>query len=696
MVEYGDYEAFIGGPYAAEVDALVDAENPGALYIEYEDLLAHDSDLAETYRTNPDRAQSYFERALRGYDGSLQDVTVRVTDAAERMDRLGLPDLEAHHIGSYIAITGQLSKVTAKQPLLVEGAFECNACGAVTRVQQPRHDTEQPTDCEACDEGGSFRLNVAQSQFVDQRKIKLQTPPDEAAQGEGVDTTVYVTGDLCDYGGANGIADRAGEQCTVFGVRRLVEADLYGRNASPEPETWFEGQAIQFHGDDHGDVDLEEHEADILEIAEREDPITAFRENIAPALEADEDLTRVLEGAVAWLFRSYRVEQEEGQYRGDIHMAIIGDPGTGKSTLLSELSEIAPVCEFRSGTGLSKVGLTAAAIREEFGGTSKWTLKPGILPRANGGYCIIDEVDDVVDEKTKAIHDALEGDQMIKIDKAGIKADLETRTSLLASGNPKSGRFSDFEPIPEQIDLDAALIDRMDVMLDLPDELDAERDRKKADHYLESYDEISRRELVDRGEIGDEELKEQNAAERDIPIETLRAWVAYANQYVFPRLTEEAKADLKEFYLETRDLNGGYEDGDDGVAIPTTLRTLGAGVRLATAYARCELSETVEPRHVERAKEVTKGTIGLSWDPASGEFDANKVDSKTMNRGSNEKQLIADMVENNGGDPVDLEDALGVLTAKFDYDASKARHQIDKLKQKGEVYEPETNKIKTT
>ncbi|TKX76263.1 hypothetical protein EXE53_32825, partial [Halorubrum sp. SD626R] len=153
-----------------------------------------------------------------------------------------------------------------------------------------------------------------------------------------------------------------------------------------------------------------------------------------------EELDTVFEASVAWLFNAYRIDNDLGSYRGDLHFGLIGDPGRGKSTILSRLNEIAPKSEFRSGTGLSKIGLTAAAVQEEFAGTTEWTLSPGILPRANGGHCIIDEVDDVVDEKTKSMHDALEGDQMVKVDKAGITADLPTRTALLASGNPVHGR----------------------------------------------------------------------------------------------------------------------------------------------------------------------------------------------------------------------------------------------------------------
>lgn len=691
-------EEFLRRYYSDDIKELAGSypNDQRSLYIEWSDLYKYDCDLADDFLNQPDQIKAYLEEALRLHDipidVSLANAHVRVTDTEDYIDRLRLPELEAQHLGDFVAVTGQLSKVTEKKPLLEHGAFECQLCGTMNHVPQPRQEIQEPHECQGCERQGPFKINVAKSKFVDQRKLKLEAPPDEAAQAEGKSIAVFVKDDLCDFGGENGLPDRAGERCTVLGTQQLDDSDLGGRsNNDPEFDTWMDGESIVFQGDD-SNIDVEAHKEQIVEYANSDDPITLFRDNIAPGLEADDDLEEVLEASVAWLFSSFRVEQDEGEYRGDIHVGVIGDPGTGKSTLLAELSKISPQCEFRSGTGLSKVGLTAAAVREEFAGKSKWTLQPGILPRANGGHCIIDEVDDVIDEKTKAIHDALEGKQKVKVDKAGISADLDTRTGLLASGNPIHGRFDRYEPISEQVDLDPALISRMDVLLDLPDNLDRDTDEKKATHYLESYDEVSRKQLADEGIIDTE--PEMQAANREISTEVLRAWVAFARENVFPRLTKDAKEELKDFYLTVRNLNGGYEMSDDETegAIPATPRTLGAGVRLATAFARCELSETVEIRHVERAKSVTRATIGLNWDPQTGEFDAGKSDTGNLERWQKLKRLVAD---EEGDEAADVSIVIGRAASELGMSTDKVEHEIEKLKNKGEVYEPATDHLRT-
>lgn len=673
----------------------------GNIHLEIADVYAFDEDLANAYLNSPEQTERKLRHALESVsiegiaDDDLQELTLRLTDTKDHLDTLNVSDVEADHIGSCIPVNGQLTKVTEKKPLIIEGAFSCQRCGHIVRVPQQRHSLDEPYECPACDERGPWKLEFGPTTFVDQRKLKLETPPDVAAQGEGASATVYAIGDLCDEGGENGIPDRAGEECTVLAELNVNRNELNKPNPNPEVDTWLDAKSIIFHGNTDSSVNIEEHMDTIEECLALDDPVTAFRDDIVPALEADEDFESVLEAAVAWLFSGYRVSTDEGTYRGDIHFGLIGDPGTGKSTLLAELARIAPISEFRSGTGLTDVGLTAATVREEFAGEAKWTLKPGVLPRANGGHCIIDEVDDVLDGDTKAMHDALEGEQMVKIDKAGLSADLGTRTSLLASGNPEKGRFDPYEPIPEQVDLDAALIDRMDVLIALQDEVDKETDEAKAEHYIESYDEISRSQLYEDGEL--EVKPEMNTASREISVEAMRAWVAYCRENIHPVLSNDAKAALKEFYIDARNLNGGHDAESDAESIPVTPRTLGAGIRLSTAFARCEASETVEAHHVERAKAVTKKTIGLNWDPATGSFDAGRTDEGGPKRHGEVVDVLADLEDEeqfDEGVPADV--ATEALCDRFNMDESKANHEIDKLKQKGEVYEPSTDVFRTT
>jgi replicative DNA helicase Mcm len=659
-----------------------------SLYIEADDLYRHDPELLDEWVDYPEQTQQYAEEALRLFDLpadiSLKDAHVRLTDHADAIGARAIPDLNpADDIGDYVAVRGQLNKVTETNPRLTEATFECKRCGTKSYIPQGRNSTQEPHECSGCERQGPFSLAVDESTFVDQRKVQLAELPGERPGTDGETLPVITEDDLCDYGGANGLPDRAGETAVVLGKLRVDESKLTGRNSSPETEPWIDAHAIAFESDDYDDVDVDAHREAFEELAAREDTIEQLRDSIAPQILADDELEIALEAAVAWLFNAWRIDNDRGTFRGDLHFGLIGDPGRGKSTILSRLAKIAPKSEYRSGTGLSKVGLTAAAVQEEFAGKSEWTLQPGILPRANGGHCIIDEVDDVVDEQTKAMHDALEGDQILTFDKAGISAELPTRTALLVSGNPVHGRFDRHEPIADQIDMDDALIDRMDVLLAVQDIPDPEVDADLADHVLESWDDAARQELADRGV--DIKEPEQTTVDPPVSVETFRAMLVYARENVFPLPTDAAKDLLKESYVDIRTLND--EEGDPVSATP---RRLEAGLRLAAAFARAELSETIEPRHAERAIKITKNVVGLNFDPETGKFDADRTGKGTPQSQKERIRAVRDLVSEleTRDAPADIDDILTEAQEELNLAPTKVEDTLETMYGKGEIYEP--------
>lgn len=670
--------------YAEEIAELANSfpKDQQSLYVDARDVFRHDPGLLDDWVAHFEHVTRSAEQALADYDlpipTDLSGATVRLTDRENYLDAVSVTGLSHQDIGGLVAVAGQLSRVTDKSPRVIEAAWEC-VCGKIDRYQCSRTEVPEPYECQGCGNQGPYSLNETESVWTDQRKVKLEEPIEERSKARGESVPVYVEDDLVDYGpGETTLPDHAGKRATIIGQVHVDESKLSGRNGGTESELWIDAVAIVLDGDGETDVDIDAHREEFEAFAAKENAPDLVAESLAPSLQASEgdDLYDARRAVAAWLFNAYRLDPENGgSKRGDLHMALIGDPGTGKSSLMSYVHDVLPQSEYRSGTGLSEVGLTAAAVQEEFAGTTEWTLQPGILPRADGGHCIIDEIDGVVDSDTKAIHDALEGEQMVKTDKAGIKADLPTRCALLAGGNPTYTRFNRHEPIAEQINLDPALIDRMDLLFALQDEVDAERDEEKADHALDAYDELSRAEASERGETVNQ--SGDSVSDPPVPQETLRAWVAYARNNVYPTLTPEVKDTLKEFYVELRNLNDGY-DTDGGETVPAGMRTLEAGVRLSIAFARLRLSDTVEPEDARRAKDLTRNVVGLNYDPDSGEFDADK-----QRRGKYD-QLKPDVIDTLNRDGPLLPDELSRMLS---VDEQRIRDALDHYKERGAVIE---------
>jgi len=286
----------------------------------------------------------------------------------------------------------------------------------------------------------------------------------------------------------------------------------------------------------------------------------------------------------------------------------------------------------------------------------------------------------------------------ISVSKAGINATLKSRCSLLGAANPTYGRFDEFEPIGEQIDLAPPLISRFDLIFTVTDQPDAEADAELADHILQANyaGELNthRTETTTSNYTEEEVERVTEDVAPTIDPELLRKYVAYAKRNCYPTMTEEAKGKIKDFYVDLR-AQGSGEDAP----VPVTARKLEALVRLAEASARVRLSDTVELADAERAIDIVRYCLeDIGMDPETGELDADVVETGTSksqrDRIKGIKSLISTIEEEyDEGAPVDV---VMERAEEEGMEVSKAEHEIEKLKQKGEVYEPQTDHLRTT
>ncbi|MFW6384178.1 MAG: LAGLIDADG family homing endonuclease [Halodesulfurarchaeum sp.] len=286
----------------------------------------------------------------------------------------------------------------------------------------------------------------------------------------------------------------------------------------------------------------------------------------------------------------------------------------------------------------------------------------------------------------------------ISISKAGINATLKSRCALLGAANPELGRFDRYETPANQIDLEPALISRFDLIFTVTDQPDAEKDANLAEHILNTNyagELNTHRTQVETANVSAQQVED---ATRDvapaIEPDLMRKYIAYARSTCFPTMSEEAESRIQEFYVNLR-AQGTGEDSP----VPVTARKLEAIVRLAEASARVRLSDTVEPEDADRALEIVDTTLKeIGMDPETGQYDADVIEtgqSKSQrDRIRTIKELIEDVeAEFDEGAPVE---EILARAEEVDMDRSKAEHEIEKLKQQGEVYEPSTGHLRTT
>ena len=686
---------FVETYYANEVARLYERypNEQTSLWIDYNDLWRFDGDIAHDVLTHTDKVTEWLEDAVRAFDVpvdmDLTELTVRVHNLPE--DKIKpITALRATDTLGFFGIEGTIEQATKAKEVPQVLAYDCQKCGgAPTKIpQNDPNNLQEPYECQGCGNKGPFVINHEESEFVDEIKLNLKQPADTAPNGQGESMAVIVRDDLLEINGRH-IQTYTGEKATINGQ---IERRQESKN-SKEFVRYLNAHSIDFHNDQET-VDVAEYIDDIKEEANKENCIERFAQSLVPQLYETEAWESGLLVAVAYLFGSPRIDLRENDsidadatFRGDIHAAFIGDPGTMKSGVSRAVHQFSPQSEHRSATGLgSDVGLTATAVdNSDF--SDGWTLKPGVLVRANGGHVILEEIDKTSADLEK-MNDGLEGNQQITVDKAGINATLDTRVGLLVTGNPEEGRFEPNTPIPQQIDIDRSLLSRFDAIVTLEDIPDVDMDTEIAGTIGESYREAAEAEFGGRTDF--------DVLDRYIDPEMGRAWIKHARETITPVPTREAIDKLQTWYAEdARQLN------DDAEAVvPATPRKMEVGLRFASAFARVRLSEDLTVKDAEKAIEVQKMLIGQTYDKETGQFNADKHTQGSMKDhtpGSQEERMdtVRDVLQElnpeRGGVPKqEIIDAC----AERGMDVDKANGIVKKLKRSGDVYEPQTGEYR--
>ena len=490
-------------------------------------------------------------------------------------------------------------------PRTYEGVFICAACGHSSRVNQPNEqELVEPIECFEIDGGCGRKKNqtkfvqrVEESILIDTQFIELQEPPENLRGGVQPERILCIAEH--DIAGQLNPGDRVTANGMLF-----VRSQRKSGKDTPIFDIFMRIHSIQRENIPLEEIQIsEDEEREIKELARRDDIHDLLTKSIAPSIFG---MTRQKESLMLQLFGGVASKAKDGtRLRGDIHILLMGDPGVAKSQLLSYMSQISPRGRFTSGMSASAAGLTAAAVQDS-AADGRWTLEAGALALADLGLAAIDEFDKMNENDRSSMHEAME-QQRISVSKAGINATLSTRCAILAAANPKAGRFQSVSEVPftQQINLKPALISRFDVIWLLTDQPAADHDSQIANHIMSNRAESTPEILIEQGSEVDPSKSASHegldSSKGIVNRELIRKYVAYAKRTIHPRLTEEAREALREFYVETRRKGG---ESHDSIAI--SARAIEGLYRLAQASARVRLSDVATIEDAERSVRLTR------------------------------------------------------------------------------------------
>ena len=572
--------------------------------IDFKHLSEELPDVADLLIERPEETIQSLEIALEETTWTPKDTKVRFVSLSKSQD-IPIREIRSKHLGRMISIEGTIRQASEVRPLLINAKFECPSCGTIISILQSGKKYKEPIKC-SCGRRGGFKELC--KDMVDSQNIVVEEPYENLENSsQPKKINVSLIEDLTEPKMEK--RTTPGSRVLVIGILKEVERVKYGSKELIH-EIIIEANNIIPLEDNLEDSNIsEENEKQILELS-KNNPLDKIVSSFAPSIYGYENIKKAI---VLQLFGGNRVVRSDGtRRRGNLHCLILGDPGLAKSTLLKYATEFSPKARFVSGKGTSGVGISASVIRDEL--TGDWSLQAGALVLANNGILALDEMDKMSEEDRSNLHEAM-SIETLTIAKANIQACLQTRTAILAAGNPKYSRFNHTQPIIKQINLSPTLLNRFDCIFILKDIPNEDMDDKIAKSILS------------------DELKEGSKLDNSF----IRKYISYAKKNIRPKMTKNASLKIREFYVGLRK---DYKDQAE-ISIPIGARQLESLVRIAEASAKCRLSKSIDLEDAELSINVMLDYLSeVGLDKETGKFDMDVLSGTSSSERGKMKSIL--------------------------------------------------------
>lgn len=257
-----------------------------------------------------------------------------------------------------------------------------------------------------------------------------------------------------------------------------------------------------------------------------------------------------------------------------IHILLLGDPGTGKTQILSAATELAPISSMGLGSGTSGVGLAVTVKGKE--------VVKGLLPMADKGLCAIDELNLMKEESRASLYNAMEKG-FVSYDKGGHSYKFDARVSVLATANPKGDKFTGktVEQLKKQLPFDAALLTRFHLTF-LVRKHDAAEFKKITQALLQK------------------KKHSLSAKEKDF----LKAYVEKAHSMPEVKIPKRFEQEIVDFISDVK-------ENEHKFLVEISPRMVVGFSRMAKASARMELRNEVMSKDISLVKQIIRDSLKI-------------------------------------------------------------------------------------
>ncbi|MFB6175318.1 MAG: LAGLIDADG family homing endonuclease [Candidatus Nanohalobium sp.] len=322
-MDYGEavseFEEFFDETYYSQVSAAV-KNGDGAVVVDFQDLDMFSPEVTDYLTDNPDSAVEAAEEGLQVHDQvNDEDLGVRIGNFPEH-DYVLLRNLRSEHIGKFVPVEGMIKRASQVKPEVVSAVFECSQCGDLYEKEQDSSKLKSPYKCEC----GSKKFEVQEKIMTDTQVVTLEENP-ESREGSEQPTSLSVRleGALVDPEFQKRVVP--GNVVEVTG--KIRETPL--QKDSKKYDIYMEANHVNPTQQEFEQLELTQEEIDeIKEMAEDEDIFESINNSIAPSIYGHD---RIKEAIALQMFGGVKKTRDDGvKSRGDLHILLIGEPGTGK------------------------------------------------------------------------------------------------------------------------------------------------------------------------------------------------------------------------------------------------------------------------------------------------------------------------------------------------------------------------------
>ncbi|SDL10338.1 minichromosome maintenance protein MCM [Natronorubrum texcoconense] len=369
--------------------------------------------------------------------------------------------------------------------------------------------------------------------------------------------------------------------------------------------------------------------------------------------------SKVVQASVLQLVGGSRHERNVGAaIRGDIHLAAVVDASVNLSRFISVLEDLSQSPAHLNGTSTTLTG----AVGTVKGGS----LTPGPLLDREVSSVFIERFDSTNSNVSEALQQILDTGSY-SFTKSNYRSTVSAPGSVFIGLNPKYGSFDDYEPIGDQLPLTPGVAQAVDLVIS-----------------------------------NTQDSEPFESAEKSLPGDVAAEYIQ-ATTTIEPRFTTEATETIDSYLSEYESTIEEMENSSSSPLLFSPDRVRESMHRLAEAHAKSNLESEVTAENAGQVLDLVKSvhsSIGIDTELNTGTYDGDVVEAGTSksqrDRIKNLKQVISDIeTRENAADPelvLERADEIGM-------NRTKAEHEIEKLKQKGEIYSPphcEDGALRTT